>query len=367
MARGTNTLGDVLQSTIDGVDLNVVFADMARTLDIVNTARDDLRSMLSFSTTAAGDEIAQTADLDNFEDSSEFGQPVGIRGPGDVLALGFNLKFRDKAARYTRAYLIDATRAQIDAVHDRVLEADNRQVFQAVAGALLNPTSRLNAERLVIQPLYNGDGTVAPDWNGQSFPGTHSHYIASGSATFDGGDVRDAYKLVAEHGHGDPTVGGRVLVFLNPNEAEAARGFKKGAATTDPYDFIPSVNTSAFLSAEQIIGERAPSSLGRIPIIGSYGPAWISQSSLIPAGYVVAVASYGPNDQRNVVAFREHTRPEYRGLLQIPGQNPDYPLQDSFYSRGFGTGIRQRGGAGVIQIKAAGSYDVPAAYSTVVA
>jgi len=208
---------------------------------------------------------------------------------------------------------------------------------------------------------------VPPDWNGRTFDGSHTHYIVSGSATFDGGDVRDAYKRVAEHGHGDPTMGGRVVVFLNPNEAEAVRGFKKGSPVTDPYDWIPSVGTDAYLASEQIIGDPAPSSLGRIRIAGSYGPVWVSESSLVPAGYVVALATYGVNDPRNVVALREHRRPEYRGLLQIPGRNPDYPLQDSFFSRTWGTGIRQRGGAAVVQIKASGSYQVPAAYATVLA
>jgi hypothetical protein len=41
---------------------------------------------------------------------------------------------------------------------------------------------------------------------------------------------------------------------------------------------------------------------------------------------------------------------------------PDYPLIDSFYQRGFGTGVRQRGGGVVMQIKASGVYDIPTPY-----
>ncbi len=81
----------------------------------------------------------------------------------------------------------------------------------------------------------------------------------------------------------------------------------------------------------------------------------------------MAVATFGSNDQRNLIAFREHQRPEYRGLRQIPGTSSEYPLQDSYYTRTFGTGVRQRGGAAVVQVKASGSYDIPAAYATVIA
>lgn len=93
----------------------------------------------------------------------------------------------------------------------------------------------------------------------------------------------------------------------------------------------------------------------------------LSESSQVPNGYVVAIATFGSNDQRNVVAFREHLRPEYRGLRQIPGSSSDYPIQDSYYSRSWGTGVRQRGGAAVVQVKAAGGYDIPALYTSVIA
>jgi len=367
MARGTNTGGDAVTYTIDGRPLNDIWAELHTTAGMQNTARDNLVAHFAYRTTEAGAAVPQTSIPEDFEDASEFGQPVGIRVPGEAALLGFGLKTRDLATRFTHFFLRDALAAQVEAVAEQAFEADNRQVYMSVLGAAINPLSRVSPEGLTVFPLYNGDGTVPPEWNGRTFDGTHRHHIISGSPTFDGGDVRDVYKLVAEHGHGDATMGGRVVVFLNPNEAEAIRGFSKGSPATDPYDWIPSTGTDAYLASEQIIGDPAPSSLGRIRIAGSYGPVWVSESSLIPAGYVVALATYGVNDQRAVVALREHRRPEYRGLLQIPGRNPDYPLQDSFFSRTWGTGIRQRGGAAVVQVKASGSYSVPAAYATVLA
>ncbi len=110
------------------------------TLRLRNTAQDSLRSILTFTTTAAGDQVPQTSDTDAFEDASEFGVPHAIRVATTLLTLGFNLKDRDLAARFTWRFLRDADRSQIDAVHQSALDADNAQIFKSVLGALLNNT-----------------------------------------------------------------------------------------------------------------------------------------------------------------------------------------------------------------------------------
>ena len=48
--------------------------------------------------------------------------------------------------------------------------------------------------------------------------------------------------------------------------------------------------------------------------------------------------------------MREHTNTAYQGLRHIPGHWHGYPLQDSFFARGFGVGTRHRGAAIVCQI-----------------
>jgi hypothetical protein len=55
--------------------------------------------------------------------------------------------------------------------------------------------------------------------------------------------------------------------------------------------------------------------------------------------------------------------PAYRGLQHIPGTRSDYPLIDSFYRRGFGTGIRQRGAGWLVQVTSSATYTVPAIYA----
>ena len=53
-----------------------------------------------------------------------------------------------------------------------------------------------------------------------------------------------------------------------------------------------------------------------------------------------------------------------RGLRLVKGRSADYPLQESMYQRGFGTGIRRRGAGVVMQIKATGSYVIPTQYAS---
>ena len=83
------------------------------------------------------------------------------------------------------------------------------------------------------------------------------------------------------------------------------------------------------------------------------------QSDFIPAGYFTVVATYGPNSPYNVIGFREHVQPQYRGLRTTPGAQPGYPLRDTFFQRSFVVAVRRRGQACVIQIKASGSYVAP--------
>lgn len=366
MARGISTGGDVVKVTVDGVDLtSKIWREFQESLRLKNEDRDNLLALFGFKTTASGDSIAQTTNVDDFEPASEFGVPKTLRAPGTYLTLGNGFRWFDAATRFTWRALIDMDASQVEAVHQAALEADNRLVWNACFGRLFNNTSSTNEEGLTVYPLYSNDGTVPPEYAGIVHTSTHTHYLVSGAATVDGNDVVELTRHVTHHGYGDPARGGRIVVFCHPNEAEVLRGVTKGATST--VDFIPSESAPAYLTTQSLVGSRAPATLGRIPIMGSLGSAWLSENPLIPAGYLVAVAVNGPNDQRNVLAIREHVRSELRGLRQIPGSNGDYPLQDSYYSRGFGTGVRQRGGSAVLQVKASGSYDIPSAFASVLA
>lgn len=54
-----------------------------------------------------------------------------------------------------------------------------------------------------------------------------------------------------------------------------------------------------------------------------------------------------------------HPSSVWQGLRLIEGNWQRYPLVESFFQRGLGTGTRHRGAACVVQVKASGSYEIP--------
>jgi hypothetical protein len=357
-AQGYNAFGDVLRATVDGTDLTVLFNEFSAALAQYNDARDTLRAFLSFSTAQPAEEVARVGALANFEDSSEFGEPVGARLKPDVDKRGAGFRFRDLGTRMTWLFLSGATGAQVQAVQNLVLEADHRQVFESIMGRLFRGNANgVNAEGFTIFGLYNAtDGEVPPDYAGNTFSNTHTHYLTTGSAVVDGGDLATMITHIAHHGYTD-VPGTQLLIFTNKLEMDVVRGFR--VATGSPFDFIASQAAPTYLTDQNIIGDIPPATFGRIKIEGAFGSAWLSESAFIPAGYLLAVVSGGAGAQVNPVMFREHTRPELRGLLNLPGSNRDYPLIDSFSVRGFGTGVRHRGAAVAMQVTAAGAYTAP--------
>jgi hypothetical protein len=125
------------------------------------------------------------------------------------------------------------------------------------------------------------------------------------------------------------------------------------------HDYIPSISAPPFLREENIVGEPAPADFQGLPVLGSYGPAFLIESNFIPSGYVTVVATNGPNHSRNPIGFREDANEAYRGLLLLPGQGP-YPVVDSHHLRSFGVGVRHRSAAVCIQVTTNGSYAKPA-------
>lgn len=362
MAQGTNTYGDIVRVTIDNVETNQLWNDFAASLSALNNAYAAFSGLLTYNTTNAADLVPQASDRADFEEASEFGEPKGMRLAPDTMLLGFDFRDYDTATRYTWKFLRDSTADQVNAVHNLALSADARLVYSKVLNALLNPTQRLNPEGAPIYGLWSGDGNVPPDYIANTFDGSHTHYTTSGSATIDSGDVEALIEQVTEHGFG-VNEGEGLLVLANPAQARLIRSWRAGQVNangqTALWDFIPAEGTPAFLSAEQIIGTRPPASYNGLKIAGSYGPALVSEQALMPAGYIVVVATGGAGSPLNPIGFREHPNAAYRGLRMIPGPSGDYPLTGSFYSRSFGCGVRNRGSAAVMQITTSATYTVP--------
>jgi hypothetical protein len=367
-AQGYNTEGDVISQTVDGVDLRGIWDEFQRTIEIRNNQRQALINFLSYSVTEPVETIPQFGAGSDFEVATEFGVPRSVRTGASYFQMGFGFEWYDIAERYTWKFLADATAQQIEGVHQAILEADNRNVFREVMSTLFDNTNRttdINTRSYNIYALYNADGTVPPTYKTTTFAGTHNHYVTSGAATVDGGDLDQMQTMIQEHGY-LPSTGADLVLMVNKQEGDVIRNFRStanGGATK--YDFIAAQGTpSLLLPLNTVVGEaaRPAPTLRGLQVIGSWGDLTIVQEDYIPAGYMVVFATGGPESLTNPIGIREHANPALRGLRLVKGRSPDYPLQDAYYQRGFGTGIRQRGSAAVMQITVSGTYTIPAAY-----
>lgn len=373
MAKGYGASGDILTRTRDGQDLNAIWQSYQDALADFNATRQPLINLLASPVDSIIEDVVQPGQ-EKFEEATEFGIPVSIRPQPTVTQRAYPFKWYDTRSGYTFQFLAGgpngtggATAQQLDAIMNQVMEADNQLQFELVMKALFNSANRtagINGTPYTVTALYNGDGAYIPPFKGQTFNGaTHTHYLGSGVAGqlyFDPQDILDLAGTVEHHGF-TRSNGYNILILMNPADAAAGpakyvrnTAFNNGVGSvTSLYDFIPSQgqNTTLMLPPGYTLqGGMAPNQFAGLEVLGSWGPYLIVQDYQIPVGYMAAIATQGQSTATAVVGIREHDNPGLRGLVLRPGNNNAYPLIDSFYIRGMGTGVRQRGAAALMQL-----------------
>ncbi|HZL07193.1 MAG TPA: hypothetical protein VFE45_17535, partial [Coriobacteriia bacterium] len=95
MARGIRASGDVLTRTSDSVDTNTIYAEFSAAVAAANTDRDSLLALLTFKTTQSGEAVLQAYGGGDFEEASEYGEPVSHRPDTGYVTLGYQLRWKD--------------------------------------------------------------------------------------------------------------------------------------------------------------------------------------------------------------------------------------------------------------------------------
>lgn len=367
-SHGIHSAADIVTQTSDGRDLNQVWLDFMALLNAVNGSRQSLLNFLTFPVSAPVELVAQPGGGVDFEDASEYGEPVGSRISPSYFNMAYTFKWYDLAARYSWQYLADATAAMVDSVANAAVEAYYRKQLFEVFKCIFNNsnlTANINQQAYTVYKFYNNDGTTPPSYKNNTFTSSHNHYAATNNATLTSPAIDAILTDFGKHGYGLEN-GYRTVVMCNSQEGAVIRTFKStanGGAGT--YDFIPAVGQPGVVLSvtQQFFGQGQPSAtLDGLNVIGSYGPALIVQDDWMPAGYIFAFVTGGALSINNPVGLREHAQSSLRGLRLIKGRNADYPLIDSFWATGFGTGVRQRGAGYVLQVVASASYTVPTIY-----
>lgn len=383
MAKGYGSSGDILTRTRDGQDLNAIWATYAAALESFNAARQPLISLLSSTVTDVVEDIVQPGQ-ERFEQATDYGIAVSIRPQPIVTQRAYPFSWWDIRAGYTFQFLAGngstngASQAQLDTILSQAMEADNQLQMDMVMKALFNSANRTamigsgqyaTGNPFTVTALYNADSSYIPPYKGQTFNGaSHTHYVGSGvqATNFDPADFIALALLVEEHGFTRAN-GYNVIFLMNPADASAGvSGFQRGVAynsVTSKWDFIPAQGQNFTLmlpAGVTLTGGQPGNTFAGLDVAGSYGPYLIVQDYQIPAGYMVAVATQGQSTNTNVIGLREHPNAQLQGLIIKPGNNANYPLIDSHFIRGIGSGVRQRGAAAVMQLNSA-TYTVPAA------
>lgn len=380
-AQGFHTAADIVTQTADGRDLNEIWNTLQQVVLAANAPRDSLVAFLSRRVNAPVEDVP-VGSTDDFEEASEFGVPHSMRATGGYFSMGYSFKWYDLAARYTWQFLADATAEQVNSDANTALEADSRLMLTQVLKTIFNNVNlvaNIKGTPYNVYKFYNNDGTVPPPFGTNTFTSSHNHFVtnaqntvtlADGTATskeLRPKDLEWLIQLLTEHGY-SLVNGATIVVLVNTQQANAIRAFRSTVnGGTGIYDFVASSSQPAQLAnpvTTVVLNGAPPNQIGGQPVIGQYGPALIVEQAYQPVNYVTAFATGGPDSATNPVAIREHPNAALRGLRLVKGRNQDYPLIDSIWLRGMGTGIRYRGAGAVMQVNVATTtYAIPALYS----
>lgn len=366
---GFHTAGGIVTQTADGRDLNSIWEDFMALLNAVNGQRQALIRFLTYSVQQPVELVAQQGTGVDFEEASQFGEPVGQRVAPGYFNMAFTFKWYDLAGRYTWQYLADATTTMVNSLANAAVEAYWRkqlfEVFKTVFNAS-NLSATINQQPYTVYKFYNADGTIPPMYKNNTFDGTHTHYRTTGAGTLVAGDLDEMINDFNAHGYSQEN-GYRQVLMVHSSQGNVIRGFRSTAnGGTGTYDFIPSQGQPGQITSQNttVIGQSpVANTLEGLQVIGNYGPLIIVQDDWLPSTHIFGFTTGGVDSLSNPVGIREHAQTSLRGLRLVKGRQADYPLIDSFWAFGFGTGVRHRGAGMVMEITADPTYDPPAAYA----
>jgi len=318
--------------TSDFVDPNELWRDFQDSLEDYNATSHGLVDLLTFRTTDKTFSVLQGAY--EFEDYADYTLPDSQ----DLSYLELSIGIKDFDLRYafTWARILESTSGELDGRHAAALQADTRLILKQVLRAALTKEG-LTLGGVTSPAFYNADGTIPPPVKNTTFTGSHQHYLASTGASLAAGDLDRIEDDLTHHGFITDLV-----LMINRAQTRSIEGFT---------GFVPSAQRVHDIKWTNLVGE---------PYVGSYSRLAILEEDWIPSGYLFAFSAQGGNNsQQNPIAFRESVNPAARGLILQRGNNPEYPLADSFYYRKFGVGVRQRGNGVAMQITGGGTYTSP--------
>ena len=251
------------------------------------------------------------------------------------------------------AYLtIDEWDRQVASVFIQDANTLRDEIFRPIFNntAVVFP-DKINGD-LTVQPLANNDGVKYIPVLGQTVEAIHTHYVVAGYAATAISATNNPIAAIRDHleeHFGAATGGANVVVFISQAQTALVELLPDFDAVPDNFVRV-GVNTD--------IPERLPNVPGKI--LGRCDGAWIVEYRYIPNGYMLGthLDAEAPMHMR--------VDPADTGLgqgLQMVAMDEQAPFVAWHWRHRYGIGTKNRLNGVVLQLKANGTYDVPAAYA----
>lgn len=210
---GISVKGDVLvNSTLDGVDLNHLWDEFRDLLAVWNKERTLLTDLLVFDTTTPAEAVPQNGEVASFEEATERGVPKSANIPGNGLLVGYRFRDYDLAGRFGWRFLRDADVRQVRSVMDGILSADNKLVTGTIFRRLFSNTRAVNEIGAPVFDLYDGVAPGPPQYLTRTFPESETHFLTSEASQIDS----------------------KILILANPDQGEQIMQWRQ-----PPWTFWP--------------------------------------------------------------------------------------------------------------------------------
>jgi hypothetical protein len=279
------------------------------------------------------------------DEVDEFG-----RGDAQKLAagvtVGFPLRQFNVSVQWTRKYMENSTVAELAAQFKGAEVAHLKRLQREIKRAIFTSTNSTFVDHLVdnvslaVKAFNNNDSAAVPVGpNGETFAGSHQHYIAR-VGTLAASDITAVIELVIEH-HNT----GQAMLYINRAQEAAVRGF---TSNFTPYMDARIVPGSGVTVAS---GDLVPTNLYN-RAIGIFDGAEVWVKPWIPANYMFAFVSGAPKP----LVLRE--RRAGTSGLQIGAGDEAYPLRAQTLEAEFGVGVWTRTNGAVLYVGGT-SYVIP--------
>lgn len=226
---------------------------------------------------------------------------------------------------YTLDWLFSGEATETEILKRNKLAIARDRVLQE--SVILNVMARSSTDGFFNGSFTSNEKMTTPiSYGANSFNATHTHYVGAGSSTLALSYITAAKEHIKQHGYNKNLLG-----FANADFMKQVEDLAGWAALT----------STSFVISNKIVDNIAVEGFkGRL-----LGIDW-KETEMIPDGYFMLVGESATMPEK-AVSYIQKAKPAGQGLKLFRGNDPDYPIIESFYIHWLAAQVALRG-AGVM-------------------